>query len=98
MAQLLIIFGGVPEYKELESETFVVSEVEWERVNNYSFRKPVIQLPNFKIPMDIRVILRACKIVERLTVPVNYLNSRQVVTVIREFIGSQRSSLDEVYY
>ncbi len=98
MTQLIIVFRGVPEYKELAAETFVVSEAEWNMITNRSFRKPVIQLSMFKIPMDIRIILAACEIVIRSQTPIEYISNNSVMTVIQEFLNNQKSILDDSYY
>ena len=98
MSQLIIVFRKVPEYKELAAETFVVSEAEWNMITNRSFRKPVIQLSMFKIPMDIRIILAACEIVIRSQTPIEYISNNSVMTVIQEFLNNQKSILDDSYY
>ena len=98
MTQLIIIFRGVPEYKELVAETFVVSESEWTKITDRSFRRPVIKLDIFQIPMDIRVILNACDIVVRSQKPVEFISNNRTMTVIQEFLNNQRSVLDDSYY
>lgn len=98
MTQLIIVFRGVPEYKELAAETFVMSEAEWTKITNLQFRKPVIQLSMFKVPMDIRVILKACEIAIRSQTPIEYISNNRTMTVIREFLNNQKSVLDDSYY
>lgn len=98
MVYLIIVFLGFLGCKELNPETFVIEESEWNTILKYQFRRPAIQLPNYKSVINVKSVLKACETIVRSPIPIDYIYNTKTLTFIKDMIKNQRSSLDEAYY